>query len=155
MKHTVELLSDVVNNGLRPAYFVSTFQSSIFIEHLVSCSNCSTTGSQDLKETSRIKSSFIHATRGGWEQLPLLKDQLLESQEKLLKAYKELLALEEEKEREAALVEAREVSRKAVEEVKLLREQAMTVEEATSKARDEALTYKSAAADLDKEKGLL
>jgi hypothetical protein len=37
--------------------------------------------------------------RGGWEQLPLLKDQLLESQEKLLKAYKELLALEEEKRR--------------------------------------------------------
>jgi len=38
-------------------------------------------------------------------------------QEKVLKAYKELLALEEEKkEREAALVEAREASRKAVEE---------------------------------------
>jgi len=66
--------------------------------------NSSTIGSQDLKETSRIKSRFIHATRGGWEQLPLLKDQLLESQEKLLKAYKELLALEEEeKVREAAL----------------------------------------------------
>jgi len=31
----------------------------------------------------------------------------------------------------------------------------MTVEEAASKARDEALTYKNAAADLDKEKGLL
>jgi len=120
------------------------------------CSNRSTTGSQDQKETSRIKSSFIHATRGGWEQLPILKDQLLESQEKLLKAYKELLALEEEKkEREAALVEARESSRKAVEEATLLREWAMTVEEAVSKARDDALTYKSAAADLDKEKGLL
>jgi len=66
------------------------------------------------------------------------------------------LALEEEKkEREAALVEAREASRMAVEEATLLRERAMTVEEATSKARDEALTYKSAAADLDKEKGLL
>jgi len=66
------------------------------------------------------------------------------------------LALEEEKkEREAALVEAREASRKAVEEVKLLRERAMTVEEAACKARDEALTYKNAAADLDKEKGLL
>jgi hypothetical protein len=73
---------------------------------LVLGSNCSITGSQDLKETSRIKLGFIHATRGGWEQLPLLKDQLLESQEKLLKAYKELLALEEEKEREAALAEA-------------------------------------------------
>ena len=39
---------------------------------------------EDLKETSRLKSGFIHATRGGWEQLPLLKDQLLESQQKLL-----------------------------------------------------------------------
>ena len=67
------------------------------------CSNYSTTGSQDMKETSHIKSSFIHATRGGWEQLPVHKDQLLESQEKLLKAYKDLIALEEEKKaREAA-----------------------------------------------------
>jgi len=74
---------------------------------LVFCANCSTIGSQDLKESSRIKSSFIHATRGSWEQLPILKDQLLESQEKLLKAYKELLALDEEKkEMEAALAEA-------------------------------------------------
>jgi len=104
MKHTVGLLSDVVNNRLGPAYFVSAFRALIFIEHLALCSNYPIAGSQDLKETSRIKSSFIHATRGGWEQLPLLKDQLLESQEKLLKAYKELLALEEEKkEREAAL----------------------------------------------------
>jgi len=93
--------------------------------------------------------------RGGWEQLPLLKDQLLESQEKLLKAYKELLALEEEKESEAALAEAREASKKAVEEAVLLRERAMTVKEAASKARDEALSYKNAAVDLDKEKGLL
>jgi len=100
--------------------------------------------------------SFIHATRGGWEQLPILKDQLLESQEKLLEAYKELLALEEEKkEREAALAEAREASRKAVEEATLLREQTMMVEEAASKAWDEALSYKNVAADLDKEKGLL
>jgi len=120
------------------------------------CSNCSIIGSQDLKEISRIKSSFIHATRGGWEQLSLLKDQLLESQEKLLKAYKELLALEEEKkEREAALVEAREASRKAVEEAALLRERAMTVEETASKAREEALSYKNVVTDLDKEKGLL
>ena len=94
--------------------------------------------------------------RGGYEQLPVLKDKLLESQEKLVKAYKELLALEEEKkEREAALVEDREALRKAVEEAALLRERAMTVEEAASKARDEALTYKSTAADLGKEKGLL
>jgi len=115
-----------------------------------------TTSSQDLKETSRIKSSFIHATRGGWEQLPLLKDQLLESQEKLLKAYKELLALEEEKkEREAALAEAREASRKAVEEAVLLKDRTLAVEEAASKAREEALSYKNTVADLDKEKGLL
>jgi len=94
--------------------------------------------------------------RGDWKQLPILKDQHLESQEKLLKAYKELLALKEEKkEREAALDEAREASRRAVEEAMLLRERAMTVEEAVSKARDEALSYKNAAADLDKEKGLL
>jgi len=50
-----------------------------------------------MKEISRIKSSFIHATRGGWEQLPLLKDQLLESQEKLLQTYKDLIALGQEK----------------------------------------------------------
>jgi len=156
MKHTVGLLSDVVNNGLGPAYFVSVFQLLILIVHLVLGSNCSTTGSQDLKETSRIKSSFIHATRGGWEQLPILKDQLLESQEKLLKAYKDLVALEEEKkEREAALVEAREASRKAVEEATLLREGALTVEEVASKAREEALSYKNVVANLDKEKGLL
>jgi len=112
--------------------------------------------SQDLKQTSRIKSGFIHATRGGWEQLPLLKDQLLESQEKLLKAYKELLALEEEKkEREAALAEAREASRKAVEEATHQRELTMTVEVAASKAREEAAFYKDVVADLDKEKGLL
>jgi len=120
------------------------------------CSYCSTAGSQDLKETSRIKLSFIHATRGGWEQLPLLKDQLLESQEKLLKAYKELLVLEEEKkERKATLAEARETSWKAVEEATRLRERTMTVEEAASKAREEAVFYKDAAANLDKEKVLI
>jgi len=109
-----------------------------------------------MKGTSRIKSSFIHATRGCWEQLPVLKDQLLESQEKLLKAYKDLIALEEEKKaREVALVEAREASRKAEEETTLLRERALTVEEATSKAREEALSYKNVIADVDKEKGLL
>jgi len=112
--------------------------------------------SQDLKETSRLKSGFIHATRGGWEQHPLLKDQLLESQEKLLKAYKELVALEDEKkEREATLVEAREASRKAVGEATQLRERTMMVEEAASKAQEGAIFYKDAAADLDKEKGLI
>jgi len=66
------------------------------------------------------------------------------------------LALEEEKkEREAALAKAREASRKTVEEAALLRERTMMVEEAASKAREEALSYKNAAADLDKEKGLL
>ncbi|XP_021309201.1 uncharacterized protein LOC110432734 [Sorghum bicolor] len=76
--------------------------------------------------------------------------------EKLLKAYKELLALEEEKkEREAALSEAQEASRKAVKEATLLRERAMMVEGVTSKAREEALSYKNAVANLDKEKGLL
>jgi len=103
-----------------------------------------------------LKSGFIHATRGGWEQLPLLKDQLLESQEKLLQAYKDLVALEEEKkEREAALAEAREASRKVVEEAMQLRERTMMVEEAASKAQEEAIFYKDAAADLDKEKGLI
>jgi len=94
--------------------------------------------------------------RGGWELLPLLKDQLLESQKKLLKAYKELLALDEEKkEREAALAEAREASRKAVEEATLLRERTVSVEEAASKAREEATFYKDAAADHDKENVLI
>ena len=37
----------------------------------------------------------------------------------------------------------------------LLRERALTVEEAASKAREEALSYKNDVADLDKEKGLL
>ena len=62
---------------------------------------------------------------------------------------------EEKKEREVALAKAREASRKAVEEAALLRERTMMVEEAASKAWDEALSYKNAAADLDKEKGLL
>ena len=66
------------------------------------------------------------------------------------------MALEEEKKkRDAALAEAREASRKAVEEAALVRERTMTVEEAASKAWEEAVFYKGAAADLDKEKGLL
>ena len=149
----VGLLSDVINNGLGPAYFVSAFRTSILVVPFGFCILIHPTlDSQDMKETSRIKSSFIHATRGGWEQLPLLKDQLLESQEKLLKAYKDLIALEEEKKaREAALAEAREASKKAEEETMQLRERALTVEEAASRAR----SYKSVIADLDKEKGLL
>jgi len=66
------------------------------------------------------------------------------------------LALEEEKkEREAALAEARETSRKAVEEATRLRERTMTVEETASKAQEEAVFYKDAATDLDKEKVLI
>jgi chromosome segregation ATPase len=42
-----------------------------------------------------------------------------------------------------------------VEEATLLRERTMTVEETVSRAREEAVFYKDAAADLDKEKGLL
>jgi len=60
-----------------------------------------------LKETSRLKLGFIHATRGGWEQVPLLKYQILEWQEKLLKALEELTAAGEERQKkEVALTEA-------------------------------------------------
>ncbi|XP_021306312.1 uncharacterized protein LOC110431539, partial [Sorghum bicolor] len=61
----------------------------------------------------------------------------------------------EKKQREAALAEAREASRKVVDEATLLRERAMMVEEVASKAREEALSYKNAVANLDEEKGLL
>jgi hypothetical protein len=62
---------------------------------------------QDVKEISRLKSGFTHATRGGWEQIPLLKDQLLESQEKLLNVLNERTAIKVKKEKkEAALTEA-------------------------------------------------
>jgi len=57
---------------------------------------------QNLKETSWLNLGFIHATRGGWEQLLLLNNQLLESQEKLLKAYKDLTAVVEEKQEKEA-----------------------------------------------------
>jgi len=53
------------------------------------------------------------------------------------------------------LAEAREASRKAVEEVMQLWERTMMVEEAASKAWEEAIFYKDTAADLDKEKGLI
>ena len=32
MKHVVGLLSDIIDNGLGPAYFVSVFRSLIFME---------------------------------------------------------------------------------------------------------------------------
>jgi chromosome segregation ATPase len=88
--------------------------------------------------------------------LPLLKEQLLESQEKLLQAYTDLMAAsEEKKEREAAMTEAREVSEKAKEEVVQLRERTASAEEAASKAREEAARYKGVAAELDEEKNLV
>jgi len=39
MNHVVGLLSDVINNRLGPAYFVSVFRSLILTELLVLCSN--------------------------------------------------------------------------------------------------------------------
>jgi len=45
MKHTVGLLSDVVNNGLGPTYFVSVFRALILIERLVLCANYPMSGS--------------------------------------------------------------------------------------------------------------
>jgi len=112
--------------------------------------------SQDLKETCQLKSGFIHATRCGWEQLPLLKDKLLESWEKLLQAYKELVAVEEEKkEKEAALTKARQASEKVIGEAAQLRERTTLAEETASKAQEEATFYKDAAAELDKEKNLV
>ena len=53
------------------------------------------------------------------------------------------------------MVEAREASKKEEEETTLLRERALTVEEAASRAREEALSHKSVIENLDKEKGLL
>jgi len=94
--------------------------------------------------------------RGGWEQLSLFKDQLLESQEKLLQAYKDLMAAEEEKkEREAVLAKAREASEKEIEEAMQLRARTSSAEETASKAQEEAAHYKDAAAELDKEKSLV
>jgi len=31
-----------------------------------------------------MKSSFIHTTKGGWEQVPVVQHKILESQENLL-----------------------------------------------------------------------
>ena len=51
MKHVVGLMSDIINNGLDQAYFVSILGPWLF-GFLVSYSYCSITGSQNLKETS-------------------------------------------------------------------------------------------------------
>ena len=66
-----------------------------------------------------------------------------------------MAAEEEKKERWAALAKAREASEKAIEEAALLRERTTLAEETTSKAREEAVFYKHAAAELDKEKSLV
>ena len=51
----------------------------------------------------------------------------------------------------AALAGAREASRKAMEQAMQLRARTMLVEEAASMAREEAIYYNDAAADLEKE----
>ena len=77
-------------------------------------------------------------------------------QEKLVQAYKDLMvALEDKKEREAALNEAREASEKMKEEAERSKEQAASAEEVASKAREEAVYYKGVAAELEKEKSLV
>ena len=91
-----------------------------------------------MKETSRLKSGFIHATRGGREQLPLLKDQLLESQEKLVQAYKDLTAALVEKEREAALIEARKALSSMDSKVSQAEGDARVTQEASEKAKEQA-----------------
>ena len=91
---------------------------------------------QDLKETSRLKSDFIHVTKGGWEQVPILQDKLLELQEKLLKALKELTAAEEEKQKkEAALTEARKTLSSMNGKVYQAEEDACVAKEAVGKAQ--------------------
>ena len=97
----------------------------------------------DLKETSCLKSGFIHMTRGGWEQLPLLKDQLLKWQEKLLQAYKDLTAtLEEKKEKEATLTEAQKTLSHMDSKVSRAEEDAHVAREAAEKAKEEAAQSK-------------
>jgi chromosome segregation ATPase len=99
------------------------------------------------------------------------------SRKKSFSSLKDLMAdLEEKKEREAALTEAREAlssmdskasrveedaqvtreaSEKAKEETARLREHVILAEEAASNAREEAEHYKGAATELDKEKRLV
>ena len=94
---------------------------------------------QDLKETSRLKSGFIHVTKGGWEQVPLLQDNLLESQEKLLKEMKELTTAEEEKQKkETTLTEARKSLSSLNGKLCQAEEDARVAKEAAKKAQEEA-----------------
>ena len=66
MKHVVGLMSNIINNGLGQAFFVSTPRSSLFFSFFIELARLPPRAlSQDLKETSRLKSGFIHATRGG------------------------------------------------------------------------------------------
>jgi len=69
----------------------------------------------------------------------LLKDQLLESQEKLLKAYKDLTApLEEKKEKEDALTNAQKALSSMNGKVSQAEEDAQVAREASEKAKEEA-----------------
>ena len=94
--------------------------------------------SQDLKETSRLKSGFIHATKGNWEQVPILQDQLLESQEKLLKAMGQLTAVEEKQKKVAELAEAWKTLSGLNGKLHQADEDARTAKEAVGKAQEEA-----------------
>ena len=65
MKHVVGLMSDIINNSLGQDFFVRISRLlllGIFIELGLLSPRVLL---QDLKETSRLKSGFIHATRGG------------------------------------------------------------------------------------------
>jgi hypothetical protein len=106
MKHVVGLMSNIINNGLGQAFFVMISQLLVFwILRLtgVLTALCSFAGSE---RDFSVEIELHSCERGGWEQISLLKDQLLESQEKLLKALKELTVAEEEKQKEAALTDA-------------------------------------------------
>jgi hypothetical protein len=87
---------------------------------------------------------FIHATRGGWEHIPLLKDQLLESPEKLLKVLKELTVAEEEKQKkEAALIDAWKAVSDTNSKASRAEEDARAAQEATEKAKEEAASQRN------------
>ena len=85
-------------------------------------------------------------TRGGWQQVPLLKDQLLESQDKLLKALKELTTAEEEKQKEAVVIEAWKTLFGMNGKVYRAEEDARVAKEAMEKAQEEAARSKDEAA---------
>jgi len=107
MKHALGLTVDIVANDLSKAFFIRVLLLSLFCAADFACVLISLCFSQDLKETSQMKSGFIHATKRGWEQVPILKQKLLKSQEKLLKSQKGLIeAVEEQQKKGAALTEA-------------------------------------------------